>query len=109
MILDFGKHKGRDINDLPLKYVKFLAGYTMRGTQRHESDLPASKWVTTHKSDVANFAKAFLKDKCWHCGSNLVPIGSSRANGAGHDDWKERYLHKRCWKELKTGKTPVTG
>ncbi len=101
MILDFGKYKGWDVHNLPLTYMIFLAGYKMRGTLRHESDLQASKWVSTHKSDVANFAKAYLKDKCWHCGSKLVPVGSSRTNGAGHDDWDGRYLHKKCWKELK--------
>ena len=38
---------------------------------------------------------------CDHCEGKLVPVGSSRANGANHDDWDSRRYHKKCWKELK--------
>jgi len=38
---------------------------------------------------------------CHYCGTRLVPIGSSRANGAAHSDWSERKLHKKCLVEWK--------
>lgn len=38
--------------------------------------------------------------KCSKCGKKLVPIGTSRKNGASHNDWDSRKLHKKCWLEL---------
>ncbi len=35
--------------------------------------------------------------KCLYCHKSLVPVGNSRANGKGHDDWKLRQYHKKCW------------
>jgi len=35
---------------------------------------------------------------CEHCKRKLVPIGSGRRNGAGHDDWDDRRFHKQCYK-----------
>ncbi len=37
---------------------------------------------------------------CLHCGRKLVPVGSSRTNGANHNDWTDRKYHKKCWREL---------
>ncbi len=101
MLLDFGKHKGEELEDVPLSYVIFLAGYQLSGTKRKKSPLTGCKWVQEHKKDVHDSAKAFLEGRCWHCGGKLVPIGSSRINGASHNDWDGRYLHKQCWRELK--------
>ena len=101
MILDFGKHKGKEIEDVPLTYVIFLAGYSMRWAKRVRADLAGCKWVQAYRKDVVNAAQSYLEDKCWHCGGKLVPVGSARMNGAAHDDWDGRYLHKRCWRELK--------
>ena len=39
------------------------------------------------------------KGYCEWCGGILVAVGSARANGADHDDWTTRKLHKRCFKE----------
>ena len=100
MILDFGKHKGTDIEDVPLEYMIFLAGYRLKGTKRVRADNDGSRWVLTNKKDVREFAEAYLLTKCWHCGGVLVPVGSSRSNGAAHDDWDWRFLHKKCWMEL---------
>jgi hypothetical protein len=102
MILDFGKYKGRDMQDIPLTYMIFLAGYKMEGSKRVKCRLEACEWVRKNKPAFHSYAESFLVGKCWHCGSKLVPIGSSRMNGAGHDDWEGRYLHKTCWKELKS-------
>ena len=41
------------------------------------------------------------KGYCSWCGGVLVAVGSARANGADHDDWSTRKLHKRCYKEKK--------
>ena len=35
---------------------------------------------------------------CKHCRGKLVPIGSRRLNGAGHDDWDDRQFHKQCYR-----------
>lgn len=43
---------------------------------------------------------------CQRCYKSLVPIGSSRTNGAAHDDWEARQYHKKCWVELKEEETP---
>ena len=101
MILDFGKYKGTDIHEVPLEYMIFLSGYRMQHTQRIPTDLPAYDWVKTNKREFCEFAKAYLKTKCWHCEGNIVAVGTSRCNGADHGDWEERYLHKACWKVLK--------
>ncbi len=102
MLLDFGKYKGRNVEDAPMDYVIFLAGYSMRGTRRVKSDLRGCSWVQQNRKAIHEFAKEYLLSKCWHCGGKLVPVGSSRNNGAAHDDWDERYLHKKCWRELKS-------
>tara|TARA_R100000734_G_scaffold17458_1_gene13784 strand:+ start:1554 stop:1826 length:273 start_codon:yes stop_codon:yes gene_type:complete len=50
-----------------------------------------------------NYYKMSNKPKgyCEWCGGILVAVGSARANGADHDDWTTRKLHKRCYKEKK--------
>ena len=101
MILDFGKYKGIDIHDVPLNYMIFLAGYRMQDTERIPIDLPAYDWVKSNKREFCEFAAAYLNNKCWHCEGNLVAVGNSRCNGANHEDWEGRYLHKTCWRELK--------
>ena len=99
--LDFGKHKGSVLQDVPLQYMIFLAGYRMEDTERVPTDLAGYHWVKTNRSAVCASAEAYLQNRCWHCGAKLVPIGSMRSNGACHDDWESRYLHKACWKLLK--------
>jgi hypothetical protein len=36
---------------------------------------------------------------CHECYKRIVPVGSSRLNGAPHNDWKGRKYHKQCWKK----------
>ena len=38
---------------------------------------------------------------CEWCGGVLVAVGNARENGADHDDWVSRKLHKKCYKEKK--------
>ena len=100
MLLEFGKYKGVMVNRVPIEYMIFLAGYRLVGTNREECELEASQWVRDHHRDVHEFARNYLATRCWHCGRKLVPIGSSRNNGAAHHDWNGRYLHKKCWRKL---------
>lgn len=49
---------------------------------------------------------------CIDCKQPLVKIGTARKNGAAHDDWPDRTLHKECWKARKAmgsamDKTPI--
>ncbi len=102
MILDFGKYKGRSVEDAPISYILFLAGHRMKGPRKTREESPACSWVQKNKASTCEFAQSYLRDKCYHCGKKIVPIGNSRANGATHDDWNGRYLHKKCWVELKS-------
>ncbi len=79
----------------------FLAGYSLEGTRKVRSNLKGCSWVQHHKKEFHEFANEYLTTRCWHCAGKLVPVGSSRFNGAAHDDWDGRYLHKKCWSELK--------
>jgi uncharacterized protein (DUF3820 family) len=70
------------------------------------SDFIASRlFVRTDKSDYMDAARAILMHRrlCMECGGPLVAIGSARENGAPHDDWEGRVLHKKCWISLNRG------
>jgi len=99
--LDFGKHKGKTLREVPLSYIHFLAGFSLCGTQKLTNESSASDWVSANKPTVRLSAIHFLSGKCWECGGQLVPVGTSRQNGTRHDDWEGRILHKKCWKMLK--------
>ena len=47
---------------------------------------------------IVEFSRKVPSGYCEHCKRNLVPIGSGRRNGAGHDDWDDRRFHKQCYK-----------
>ncbi len=99
--LDFGKYKSKTISEVPLDYVLFLAGFRLEGTKKVKNDGPASQWVATKKPNIRKSAIQFLQGRCWKCNKMLVPVGSSRQNGAFHDDWEGRILHKKCWIVIK--------
>ena len=99
--LDFGKHRNKTLSEVPIKYVLFLAGFELEGTRKIKNELSASTWISNNKPKVRQLAIEFLRGKCWKCGGKLIPIGTSRRNGACHDDWEERILHKQCWKLIK--------
>ncbi len=101
MLLDFGKYKGEALEDVPLQYMIFLAGYRMVGAQRVRANHISSQWIDTYKPQFHALAREHLANQCWHCGTKLVPIGSARMNGAPHEEWDGRYLHKTCWRQLK--------
>jgi len=99
--LDFGKHRGKTLDDVPISYVIWLTGFKLEYTRKLEIKSDASEWVKINKADARVNAINFLQGKCWSCGEKLVPIGTSRSNGRAHGDWNGRFLHKKCWIELK--------
>ena len=101
MKLDFGKHRGCAMDDVPIQYLIFLSGYRLQGTCKLKNDSKASLWVEQHRPEVRRAATNLLRNKCWRCFGCLQPVGFARANGKPHDDWEGRVLHKKCWLEIK--------
>ena len=66
---------------------------------------PHRFYVEEEYMGEVNRAREYAKDNnmCLHCFKPLVSIGSMRSNGAGHDDWHTRKLHKKCWQTLMRG------
>ena len=63
----------------------------------------AWKYVYNHQTEAIGKACDYLLRErriCCYCGERLVPIGSARANGRGHDDWHGRKLHKTCYRRV---------
>ena len=52
MIINFGKHRGEKLEDLPIQYVLFLAGHKLDGTKRSRCTLPASEWVEQSRPEI---------------------------------------------------------
>ena len=52
--------------------------------------------------DMIREARHILRQRnlCHHCGVKLVPIGRARERGRDHEDWPNRWLHKKCWKSI---------
>ena len=54
------------------------------------------------------------RETCTWCGKTLLPIADKRHGYTGtKTDWKDRQMHKRCWKERKkvielTGMYPMS-
>jgi len=95
-LMSFGKYKGQAISEVPVHYLRWLAGYTwseerrtfVRKTQEKESFYGrlAHEYFSKH-------------NRCVYCAKPLVAIGDARANGAKHSDWDGRVLHKQCWEK----------
>ena len=107
VLLDFGKHKGRAIRELPTEYLAFLCCYEHEvahgsdNVERVDRQNPGpTEWLWENRADTIRAARQFAKDRnlCLHCLRRLVPIGDSRANGKAHPDWDGRTLHKRCYR-----------
>ncbi len=64
--------------------------------------LKAWYWAYLNHRDVVEAARAWISQQklCLHCGKRMPSVGSARRNGAGHDDWEDRKLHKSCWRNL---------
>jgi hypothetical protein len=61
-------------------------------------------WIRTRKNypEVIEAAREYIRSKklCLSCSKYMPPVGASRENGAGHDDWKDRAFHKQCYRQL---------
>lgn len=64
-----------------------------------DMDLFFDKTTTKTPCPGTQYCDCVLPDgHCQYCYKKLVPIGSSRCNGASHNDWPTRKYHKKCWK-----------
>ena len=54
------------------------------------------------QTEVVTAARDATKRRrlCRECWKVMPAVGHNRTNGAGHSDWDERLLHKKCFREL---------
>ena len=108
MILTFGKYKNQCMSDLPTEYVVWLAMYELTDQVFFLSDDDAFEftkaqhyiWGRQFKAVICARAEMKRRRICYDCLKPLVKIGHARNNGANHEDWTTRRLHKKCWKAL---------
>ena len=124
MMLPFGKHKGQSISTVDPQYLARICCRELAATPRcwdpdcdctsfscwrvacfkefRRGDDDFRYWVQRIHPDVVTAARRRVCDerRCRQCGGSLVPVGSARSNGAGHNDWSTRTLHKKCWRAL---------
>lgn len=64
--------------------------------------LGALVYVWAVHFDAVTAARKYVKERrlCLKCFKVMPPIGNMRANGAPHDDWTQRSLHKACFYKL---------
>lgn len=78
------------------KKMKFLATHPR---ELNKPDRPRLTVALAHPNSVWE-ARQKTRKLCFHCYKPLVPIGTNRANGKSHSDWKGRHFHKKCFFEL---------
>jgi uncharacterized protein (DUF3820 family) len=68
-VIPFGKHKGKQIKELPLDYVRWMLGYKREG--RNFTTIPADKlnWMRTTQYESLGHAQKYMVWRCWGCGS----------------------------------------
>ena len=105
--LRFGKHRGELVSEVPAEYLKYLCCYRiwrdLNGVHREDRcHWAGAKFLWERHPDVIAEARRQAADRnlCLWCFRHLVPIGNAREKGRGHDDWDERFLHKKCWRGL---------
>ena len=107
--LTFGKYRGKKLSEVPKTYLKFLCCWEhIRDeddkviTQEVEDPSEAQEFLLRFQIPTTYAARKFVRDErlCFECFRPLVPVGTSRANGAWHDDWETRRFHKRCWARI---------
>ena len=108
-VLAFGKYKGSDLSAVPKTYLKFLCCWEHYRdddnkvvTETIEDPRESEEYVLRCQFPTVRAAREFVKSErlCFECFRPLVPVGTSRANGAWHDDWGTRRFHKRCWASI---------
>ena len=113
-VLLFGKYRGQTLSQVPATYLKFLCCWE---NVRRDGKVYHQELHIDHDNDEIPEAQRYILGKQWHtmkrarqyaldnrlcleCFRPLVPIGTSRANGAWHNDWATRRYHKRCWTRI---------
>ena len=109
-VLAFGKYKGSDLSAVPKTYLKFLCCWEhFRNDNTNKvftetvcDPSEAQAYLLRHQLPSVYAAREFVKNErlCFECFRPLVPVGTSRADGAWHDDWETRRFHKRCWASI---------
>ncbi len=131
--LPFGKHRHTAIGDVPAPYLIGLCCWQLAATARctdpdcacdslrcfrvgkfrefARGDEDWRCWLRRSHPGIVELARRHVRanNLCHHCGERLVPVGSSRANGAAHRDWATRTLHKKCWREILTSDLEMSG
>ena len=138
IVLDFGKHRGKRLSEVPNEYLGLLTMWSCsmgccedsdcEGEEECGNKVKVRRWTMTKcgaydsrgpcqcrtceqlaflatKDDVTSAAREIctMKRLCCRCWSFMPPVGQARANGAGHDDWSSRFLHKSCWIQIRNG------
>ena len=113
-VLAFGKYRGQSIAQLPASYLKYLCCWDnvrRNGKVFHQElhvdrepdEIPRTQsYILSKQWPTMKLARQHVLDSrlCLECFRPLVPIGTSRANGAWHNDWESRRYHKRCWSRI---------
>ena len=115
-VLPFGKYRGQALKQVPATYLKYLCCMenvrrdgkvvTQELYENHGHELlavPCSQRYILSKQWSSMFnARRYAEGArlCLECFRPLVPVGSSRRNGAWHNDWDGRRFHKRCWSQI---------
>ena len=113
-VLLFGKYRGQTVSQVPATYLKFLCcwenvrrdgkvSHQDLNVDREPHEIPqAQRYILSKQCPTMKLARQYALDTrlCLECFRPLVPIGTSRRNGAWHDDWNTRRFHKRCWSQI---------
>ena len=107
MILTFGKYKNLRLEDVPVKYLAWLAMFEidtkvkfLDNVNFELSNAQHYLWIRQKFTVIAARAEMKRRHICYDCYKPLVAIGHARHYGANHKDWASRKLHKKCWKVL---------
>ena len=132
LVLLFGKHKGKRLDQVPNEYVGWLTMWEVfyhccNDVANCEGECGGQvKIRCSTKKDCGRYCNppncatceslTFLKRQtevvtaardetkrrrlCRECWKVMPSIGHNRTNGAGHSDWDERFLHKKCFREI---------
>jgi hypothetical protein len=99
-VITFGKYRGHQLKDVPLNYILWIGGYRW-DAEKHKLWQSVFRGIKEYHQNVKDYLESLKQ--CVACNGPLVPIGSSRQNGASHSDWEGRLLHKQCWQQAITG------
>lgn len=94
-VMTFGKYQGTQLKDVPLSYILWVGGYKW-DCEKNKLWQSVFRGIKKYHENIRTYLEQ--RKLCVACDGPIVPIGTSRQNGAGHSDWEGRLLHKQCWK-----------